>query len=179
MPRTYKSKNVQTKKEMSGEKNMPKDYIEKHQDASMEDGLMENLIDIFDSGCQKKKKGCNWTEEDLETAIREYFTFCGEKTMKPSKSGLTLWLGCSKSQYYAWQTETGKYGVISNLISMANTVIENQYINKLESYPTGNIFMLKASHGYAETSKIEVTGSQTTANDVADAISKLGLDSDK
>lgn len=178
MAREYKSKNIQTKPELAGEANMTDEFLTKNKD-KIQDGLMDNLIGLFDKGVTQRKKGTNWTEEELTISIMEYFTYCADKSLKPSKSGARLWLGCSRSQYHAWQSETAKYGVISDLINMANEVIENQYINRGEQYPTMNVFLLKTSHGHIETSKMDVTSNGQAINtkeEVKDLVSKLGLD---
>lgn len=175
MPRTYKSKNVQTKKELSGGNNLSEEYVESHKD-TQNDSLMDNLVSLFDISANRKKKGTNWTPEELEGVIRNYFVFCSEKNMKPSKSSLILYIGCSKSQYHAWQTESSKYGVISELIQMANMIMETQYVQRGESTPTFNMFLLKAAHGMVETQKVEIVNNNVSKEEVADAISKLGLD---
>jgi len=175
MPRTYKSKNVQTKKELCGEKNLPENYLEKHK--APEDDLMNNIIEVFDCGVKHRKKGSNWSEADMLEAVRNYFEFCSEKAMKPSKSSLQLWLGCSSSQYHVWQTEPTKYGAISEIITMANKVMETQYTNRGEKYPTFNMFLLKAGHNMVETNKVEITNTkETTADEIKEAIVNLGLD---
>lgn len=175
MARVYKSKGIQTKKELSGEQNMSSDYIESHKDEA--DNLMTTLIGVFDVGLKQRKRGTNWTEEELTESISKYFQFCSDKNMKPSKSSLGLWLGCSRAQYYSWQSENAKYGAISDIINMANAVMENEYINRGEKNPTFNIFMLKAGHGMVETNKVEISNT-TNANpdEIKDVINKLGLD---
>lgn len=58
-------------------------------------------------------------------------------------------------------------------------ILEGQYIDRAEKYPTANLFMLRAGHNYIETSKLDV---QTTPNtvqnvdEIAEAVKKLGLD---
>lgn len=174
MPRFYQSKDKHTKPELAGEQNMPEDYAEKNkQDGA--DELLTNLIPIFDEGMKKRTRGSAWTAEELIPEITNYFQYCANKSLKPSKSGLRLWLGCSRSQYHAWQSEMAKYGEISDIINHANDVMETQYISRGEKYPTMNMFLLKSSYGHAETQNVNITGS-TNAEDVAEAIKKLGLD---
>jgi hypothetical protein len=175
VPRNYKSKDVQTKKELAGEQNMTDKIIKNaKQDGSGE--VMEKLIPIFDKGVHEKAtRGTNWSAEDLADEIRKYFQFCADNDLKPNKAGARTWLGCSRSQYHAWQSEPSKYGEISDIIEMANSIMENQYINRGEKYPTMNVFLLKAGHDYAETQNINISGG-TSQEEVDETIKKLGLD---
>ena len=177
MARVYKSKDIQTKPSMAGEQNMTEDRLLLDKD-KVEDDLMTNLVDIFKKGNTQRVKGTNWTEEELELSLTEYFEYCGVKSLKPSKSGARVWLGVSRTQYYAWQSETAKYGAISNLINQANDLMETQYINRGEQYPTMNVFLLKSSHQHIETSKMDVTtNGQAISSDaeVKSLVDKLGL----
>lgn len=156
---------------------MSEDYEKKAKDP-IEDALMQNLIIGFDTGLKNAKRKGNWTDLAFESAVRDYFQYCVDKFIKPSKSGLALWLGADKSMYYHWSTDD-KYGEIFNLVNMANQIIENQYINRSEKYPTANIFLLKASHAYIEQSKLDITtnnGESVSPNTIAEAIKQLGLD---
>ena len=178
--RNYKSKNIQTKPSLSGVKNMPKDYVEKNK-AVGNGEVLKNLMPIWETGTARRKKGVNWTEDLLMDAIREFFIYCAEHEVKPYKNGLALWLGCSRTQYWEWETMPNKYGVISNVINEANAYIEGQYIGRAEQYPTANLFLLRTSHGHVEVSKVDVTtsNSATTPEEMNDVISKLGLDKPK
>lgn len=181
MARNYKSKDVQTKPEMAGEQNMTKHRIKLDKD-KVQDDLMEKLIPLFDEGVKQRKRGTNWTPEELEISLREYFMYCAENSLKPNKTGARTWLGCSKSQYHAWQSQPEKYGAISDLINLANNIMEDQYINRGEQYPTMNVFLLRSSFGYVEKSQVDITSNGKDINskeDVQDLVSKLGLDKPK
>ena len=152
---------------------MPDNYIKKNQQEG--EGTQQYMLDLFD--VSMKKRGCNWTPEILSKSIREYFDYCVTNSLKPSKSGLRLFLGASRTQYYAWQTESVKYGEISNLINTANDIMETQYVQNIEKFSTGNMFLLRTSHNHVEKSQVDVnTSTSTTAEDVDEAIKKLGLD---
>lgn len=173
--RNYKSKNVHTKPSKSGVKNMPKEFEEKHKDGE-EDNVLESLTEMFVDTVKRPRKSA-WTKEDLAREIEGYFNYCIEKTLKPCKAGIRTYLGVSRSQYHAWQSEPQKYGEISDIINLANDVMEQEYINKSQKYPTANIFLLKTSHGHVETSKVDITSNApATSTEVQDAISRLGLD---
>lgn len=169
--RTYKKKNVQTSPELAGRQNMP-DKLKGNDDS----GYSTASSQLWRRSM--KVKGTNWTEEEMELSIAEYFDWCAEVSSKPNKAGLSLWLGCSKSTLWDWENKPSRSGAISNLIKRASNIIEDSYVGRIEKYPTGNVFLLKTSHGHVERSKVDIatTDAGTTANEVADAIAKLGLD---
>ena len=173
MPR--KAKGIHTSPEQAGEQNLPDNYAETHNDKT---GQGKNYLGIWNKSFENRQNyGGKWTEETLTEQINAYFQYCFENEVKVSKVGLSLWLGISKSQFWEWETKPEKYGFKSNLARQATAIIEDTYVGRVESYPTGNIFLLKAMHGYAETQKVEVTGNKgTNPDEVNDIISKLGLD---
>lgn len=176
MARVYDTKNIQTKPELAGEQNMTKEIIEHNKDI-VEDDLMASLIPVFDMGIKQRARGTNWTEEELTLAIRDYFVYCASHSLKPSKSSIRIWLGCSRSQYHAWQSESSKYGAISDIIKLANDIMETQYINRGESHPTMNVFLLKSSHQHQDRQEVQITsGTEVSKDDIGDVIGKLGLD---
>lgn len=176
MPRVYKSKNIQTTPENAGAKNISEEYVASHQDNKPVEGLMQACTDLFKISCQKTKRGANWTPEELADELANYFQFCADRNMKPAKCGIQLFLGMSDATYYDWQNKPEKYGELSSLINYANKTIESQYVDKIEQYPTGNIFLLKARYSYQDTSKVEVTSTGISSEELADAVKKLGLD---
>ena len=176
MGREYKTKNIQTKPKLSGVKNMTKEVIKKHKDI-VEDDLMESLIPVIDEYIEGKKRTTNWTPDELLKSVRKYFIYCGKKNLKPSKSSIRIWLGMSRSQYHAWQSEPEKYGEISDIVRMANDLMETQYINRGEAYPTMNIFLLKSSHDHIDKQTVEVnTHNEISKDEISDVVNKLGLD---
>lgn len=179
MPRNYKSKDCQTKPKLAGANNLPVEYVERQSATKDKDEYLEASTQLFRQAFERKKKGTNWSADDLADEIDKYFQYCVDTGLKPAKAGLVLWLGMSKSQYYAWAAEHQKYGVISELVNFANYVMENSYIQRGEKYPTMNIFLLKTSHGHVEASKLDITSNgQSISNpdEVKDLITKLGLD---
>lgn len=175
MARVYKTKDIQTQPHLAGDKNMTAKVVEKAKDI-VEDDLMASLIPVMDEGIRQVKRGTNWTGEELLFSVREYFIYCGNHSLKPSKSSIRIWLGCSRSQYHAWQSEPQKYGAVSDVIRLANDMMETQYINRGESHPTMNVFLLKSGHGHSDKTEIQVSsGSDVSTEDISEAISKLGL----
>lgn len=173
MPR--KSKNVHGKPANAGVKNMPKDYADKRQDT---DGINAGVMPVYRKGMENRQnyKGL-WDEESLSREIMAYFDYCEVNEVKMAKVGISLWLGMSKQMMFEWAKDK-KYGFKFDLINQAFDVVEASYVGRIEKYPTGNIFLLKTSHGHIETSKVDVqtNGVGATLEDVKDTISKLGLD---
>lgn len=173
--RNYKRKTNQTRPDVAGAKNLSEKHIKRN---TIEEGYSTPyLSELFSTGVEQSRRSTNWTPEELESTIKDYFLYCEKNSLKPCKSGLQLFLGCSRDTYHAWATEKAKYGAISDLIRLANQAMETQYINRVEAFPTGNMFLLRTSHGHVEKSQVDVTTSnQTNAEDINDAIKKLGLD---
>ena len=177
MTRVYKSKNIQTKPSMAGKRNITKEFADAHKED--EDVGLDGLAELSKVAFTSRKRQPNWNEDELSKAVIDYFEFCAKKNMKPSKVGIQLFIGVGKSQYYDWANKE-KYGAISEIISIANGLIEQQYIGRAEKFPTANIFLLKSSHQHVETSRLDINDSRsgigTTKEELSDAISKLGLD---
>lgn len=177
MPRTYKSKNVQTRPDLAGDQNLTEDALAKAKDP-IKDDSMEKLLPLFKKSNEMRKKGCNWTSEQLGDELERYFIYCLDNELKPSKATLRLWLGVNPSTLWSWEKETTKYGEISDVIINALSMIEGQYIQRSEKYPTANIFLLKSTHGHVETKKLDITNDKqsNSSDDIKDIIQRLGLD---
>ena len=164
-----------THPENAGAQNLSEDYIEKQKDA---EGTMESLYPIWKHGFKNREdyKG-HWTEDALVTEVDAFFRFCFERSMKPSKATLCLWLDISKSQYHDWETKPEKYTFKSDLLKKASLLMEGAYIGRIEKYPTGNIFLLKTSHNHVETSKVEVDtkSSAVSKDEINETLEKMGL----
>lgn len=172
MPRTYKSKHVHTSPENSGEKmlesaNIPKD----------EENIMSQLMPIWERSQDKSKIYTGqWTDEQFEQSVAEFFKYCNASKFKPTRPALQLWLGVSRAQYYDWKTKPEKYGVKSDILGRAEIGMELYLQANLDKYPTGSIFLLKTSHGLVETTNVNVTNNNPTSKEeVEDLVSKLGL----
>lgn len=176
--RNYKKQGNQTSPENSGVKNMPEGYVEKNK-ADGNGEILKGLIPLFHKAIERR--GTNWTPEEMAKAIAEFFTYCEENNVKVYKGGLAMWLGTHKQQIWEWENNPSKYGVISELIRVASTMIEGQYIGRAEQYPTANLFLLRTSHGHVETSKVDVntTNTATTVDEVNELVAKLGFNKPK
>jgi hypothetical protein len=177
MPRKRKVKDIHTRPDMAGPENLTEERIKRDKQEGA-DEIMSGLIDLYKITGEhlKEPRKSAWTAEELHKAVLGYFEFCEERSLKPTKSAIQMYIGVSSSQYYDWGKKEEVYGDISATIRWANYLIENQYVNRGEKYPTFNMFMLKSKHGYEDKSTIEVTN--TTSEDVAERVKQLGLSKD-
>ena len=172
MARKRPPNKVHTSPERAGIQNMKGVKMEKD-----EMGLMKHLINMREHGKQNKQtyKGL-WTEEALIYEIDSFFIYCGENEFKPTIPALIAWLGVTRAQFWNWRTKAGdKFDVINEAVNLMEVYLQSN----IDKYPTGSIFLLKTSHGHAETSKIEVTSKGVGADEIADKIKKMGLEKDK
>ncbi len=160
---------VHTSPERAGEQNM-----ENVKMAKDELGIMGNLVDIMKKGNENRQayKGL-WTDEALAEQLELFFIYCKDMDFKPTVPALITWLGISKSQFYEWRGNPGRYGDKSELLGRAMVVMESYLQSNIDKYPTGSIFLLKTTHGHAETQNIVVKGEKD--EDVAERIKQLGL----
>lgn len=119
----------------------------------------------------------NWTEEQFDDEILKFFEYCDENEMNPSPPMLCLWLNADSAQLSRWRRtpDHPAYHPITKAMKMMESRVES----RLEKYPVGNIFRLKAYHDVVEPNKVEVVGTtkvEINAEDVAKAVEKLGLD---
>lgn len=175
MPRTYKKKGVHTSPDKAGKQNLEGVNIPKD-----EMGLMGKIMPVYEQG--KINRGVykgQWSDEGLAEEIEKFFIYCDEAELKPTITGLTLWLDVSKSTIWEWKNKPERYGEKSNLIQRAYALTELYLQGNVDKYPTGSIFLLKTTCGYVETSKVDVTSDGKSISDVADVkdrLSQLGLD---
>lgn len=159
----------------SGKQNLPESYINRVTGTG--GGLMENLVEMRNIGMANRQdyKG-KWDDESLEREVSNFFKFCAKKDIKPAKAGLRMWLGLSRSQYHEWETNTSSHPLKSDILSEAAEFMQMQYIGQGEKYPTFNMFLLKAGHNYSDKQEVEITSKDVSKDEIADTISKMGLD---
>ena len=177
--RNYKRRSNQTRPENAGAHNIPEAFKNKNKVKTKAEGIRVNgAKELLKRS--NEVRGMNWTAEELNVCAQGYLEMCAEYGMKPCKAGIRLYLGCSSTQYNDWErNKDGKYGAISDSVKGINDAIEMGYVSNVEKYPTGNIFLLKTSHGHVETSKMDITSdgkAMTSATEVKDMVGKLGLD---
>lgn len=121
----------------------------------------------------------NWTEEQFDEEILKFFDYCEENDMNPSPPMLCMWLNADSAQLSRWRrsSDSPAYRPITKAMKMMESRVES----RLEKYPVGNIFRLKAYHDVVEPNKVEVVGTTKVEIDpesVAKAVEKLGLSVD-
>lgn len=176
-PRPHVWKSNQTNPSVAGPQNISKEMKRRMKDDT-EDNLMRSLIGVFDKGAvnQKRLRTANWTPEEMLMEIRDYFKYCDEHALKPNKSSIQAWLGCSRQTYSRWTKETERFGELSDVIRLANNIMADQYVNRGEKYPTMNIFLLKSAHGYKDQQEVLITNTdEVKSEDVDELVKKLGL----
>lgn len=176
MAHVYNSKNIHTKPENAGaqnlvDKNIPKDN----------DGIMKKIYPVWQRSQDKSKiYAGHWTEQDLRTSVGEFFDYCNEIDLKPTKPGLQLWLGISRSMYYDWLNLPDKYGYKSDILKLAEQTMEFYLQSNIDKYPTGSIFLLKTSHGHVEQNRLDITSNgqsmQPKQDEIEQSIRLLGLE---
>ena len=169
MARKRPPNKVHTSPERAGEQNM-----ENVKMAKDELGIMGNLVDIMKKGKENEQayKGL-WTAEQLADSISEYFAYCYDRDFKPTLPSLTVWLGVSRQTMWAWRNDPVRGGDKRYILDQAMLLMESYLQSNIDKYPTGSIFLLKTTHGHAETQNIVVKGE--TDEDVAERIKQLGL----
>lgn len=168
--RNYKNKGVHSSPKNAGRQNLEKilDTLPKD-----ESGLNKKILPVYKHGHQYKGQ---WTDEELESTLQEFFDYCGEVDLKPTQPLLRLWLGLSRAQMFDWRTKPEKYGVKSDMVNEAHDFMECYLQGNIDKYPTGSIFLLKSSYGHREATDVTITTQQTNPEDVADMVKNLGLD---
>lgn len=180
MARIAMNTSKQTGKETAGMQNFTPEILEGYKDEEA-GALLSMIAPIFKKsiGSPTQNRRGNWEPDDLRQELANYFMYFAENGLKPSKSSIRLWLNVSANRYWEWENNPNKYGEIHEIISLANDVLETQYVNRGEKHPTMNTFLLKASHGFRDTQNIEVTATnKVDKNDIDSMIERLKLEED-
>ena len=170
------SKTKQTGVDTAGIGNFTPEILEGYKDEEA-GALLAMIAPIFVKkvGSPTQNRRTNWKPEELREELSKYFIYFATHGLKPSKSSIRLWLNTSQQRYDDWANNPATYGEISEIIQMANDVLETQYINRGEKHPQMNMFLLKASHGLSDTQKVEVTTNRTEKSDIDRLIEQMKL----
>lgn len=138
--------------------------------------LMAKIMPIYNKGQYNRVtyKGI-WTEDELEKSVSEFFQYCNTVELKPSKPALRVWLAISAEQYNQWEKDKEKFGFKTDIIRLANSMMEMYLVGRVDKYPTGNIFLLKSSFGHKDSTNIDVTSHNASQDDIQEALKRLGL----
>lgn len=178
MPSKRPSKGIHTSPDKSGRQNLegmldtlPKD----------DDGIMKKIFPVWIRGKQSQKeyKGL-WTEEEMARNIGEFFAYCHDVELKPTKPLLQIWLGVTDYTFNYWLADEHKYGFKTRLAREAVQIMEAYLQANIDKYPTGSMFLLKTVHGHVEKSQVNVVSqNQVDPDQIGNLISQLGLDRPK
>lgn len=178
---SYVKKNNETHPNKAGSHNLTEERIkrDKVKTADQEEAsqLMRSLTELFMTSTDpvRKTKSSAWTADDVRREVGKYFMYCEENNLKPTKSGLSMWLCISKETYHDWYSNRARDPEKSDVLLQANFLMENQYVNRGEKHPAFNTFMLKAQCGYVEKQEVVVENKNASEEDVQEAIKKLGI----
>lgn len=167
MAKEYKAKGIHTSPSTAGEKNLKGKKLPKG------DGVNDKIYPIMEQGKSDGYTG-KWTDEKFAESVDKFFQYCAENDIKPTQPLLRLWLNVSRSQLYDWRNKPRTYGGKSDILERAFDYMEAFLQFNIDKYPTGSIFLLKSSHGHAETQNINFVGGDS--DDVKENIKRLGLD---
>lgn len=181
-PKTDNTTNQRKKKAYAhpsdaGAHNIPASMLETapKQDED-ERGHFYGIAEVFHIGQANKKRYPVWDEHDLAEQFGLFLTFINEKGLKPSRPLLRTWLGIATATEYDWLSNPTRNPSVSELYSTMLQTIETTYVQRSEKYPTANLALLKMQHGYKEVVTTVNIVNTVSADNVMDAIAKLGLD---
>lgn len=172
---------VNTCKENSGKKNMTPEALKslntKYDDLNKK---VVNKLLIMDR--IRQPYSGSWEEDDFKESIKNFFEYCGENSIEPSKPLLATWLGTNRKTIWKWETDESM-GFKHDIICQAIQFMECVYFSKLdESFPSAS-FKLKSNNfagfNYVEASRLDITTNGNNlgsdSDEVKDLVSKLGL----
>jgi hypothetical protein len=140
---------------------------------------MHDLLPIWNKSTENRTnyKGL-WTEKTLSYEIDQFFRYCFDRNIRPCKSALLLWLDLSHSQANKWVKDISQNNYKGEMLLRAFMLMETNYIQRSEKYPTANLFLLKTNHGYVETSKVDVNNvsdEKVSLDEINEVVNRLGL----
>lgn len=113
--------------------------------------IVTSLKDLYD-------KGRPQTDEEVESRIDEYFSYCQESSIRPGIESLCMALHISRTTLYNWANGIKCSQYRQELAERAKgfiaAFIEQAVLNGKISPPSG-IFLMKAWLGYKDTISIE------------------------
>lgn len=107
--------------------------------------------------------------KQVESRIREYFTYCIDNDRKPNMIGLANWLGVSRETVNTWKRGEYRSETHSDLIKKALDVLEELWMDYMlngKANPASLIFLGKNLWQYKDQTDVVVTPNNPL--DVAD-----------
>lgn len=115
-----------------------------------------------------------WDAESLEKSISEFFDWCTEESVLPSKPLLAIWLCVHGDTLRSWLNNSNDEK--GEVLKSAYTVMEAMYFNDLDSHTVSNMFRLKTQHAYVESSRLDINNTKVQEQiDISQTIANLGL----
>lgn len=167
-----KPKGTTTRPEYAGEQNMENIKIKK---SAGDEYKLDQLKKVLCMKEHRQNFKSAWDEETLRKYVNDYFQYCLDNEITPSRPLLAVWLAVDQKTLLNWQRRDDFF---SDIITEALTVMEILYHNDLDNRPVPNMFRLKTSFGYVETNKVEVDtkpSEKLNIDDLEQVVSNLNL----
>lgn len=100
------------------------------------------------------------SDEAVSERISMYFERCADDDMKPTITGLALYLGVDRKTLYNWVSGSTRSNSRLLLIKKAYEIVENMmesYMTNGKINPVSGIFLMKNHFGYQDKQDIAVT----------------------
>src|SRR6056297_306036 len=142
------------------------------------EGVGTYILEIYSKGLENTGtyKG-QYTGEELLNESNKFLLHCAENQIKPTPPLYILWLNIDPGTMSRWKNDS-KYDLKHTIVKKIYLVMEAYLQANIDKNPTGNIFLLKTSHGHVEASKLDITSNGkdvTDASEVEDLVKRLGL----
>lgn len=146
--------------------------------SQLDDALQADFVqDTVNSLMELSNQGIPQNTDELKQRIRDYFSFCADRGMRPGIESLSLALSTSRQNFWAWTQGKYKDAEWQEICQQAKQVI----ISFLEAAslqgrlnPATSIFLLKNWASYSDNYTLETGEAQTQKVLAAGALPKLG-----
>lgn len=98
--------------------------------------------------------------KQVESRLKEYFTFCVENDKKPNMVGMANWLGVSRDTLNSWKRGEYRDATHSDLIRKSLGMLEELWVDYMQNgkiNPASGIFLAKNMFGYRDVIDIAPT----------------------
>jgi len=166
-----KPKGIHTSPDKAGEQNITPEIKEKFKATSE---MTESLRKVLNMERIRQPYKGQWTEEEFQKSLDDFFEYCSTNDMEIAKPLLQIWLRVDRQKLHEWEKNDTSFK--HDLIKDALARIEYGCYQTLNSKPLPNMFKLKTSFGYVESTKVEViTGDGVDVDAINDLVNRLGL----
>ena len=88
------------------------------------------------------------TPEELQVKIKAFFSMCYDKSLHPTITGLAIFLETTRKTLMNYKNDTAFYPLIKKAKETCGHYLEQRAISG--AAVAGEIFLMKANHGYRE-----------------------------